>query len=309
MDTTRLTPRQREVLDLLAKRYSNQQIADALGISLDGAKWHVREVLAAMDVSTREEAAERWRIENGLPRRLWRMTWSAGQVAALLGGLAAILVVAVAAFVALRGDGGEPPASPDPTRTPTTASTSPAIATTSTAIATLAATRPPGVLAPPSRVTGVEFIDYVTAHLESNVSLQFADLEGQLLPCSAEVYVTAPRCPPGAAAGTPVLSIITFQCEIGWNEFTPDLHVSLPEDRLALHSVVRGGAAYTRPPAADAAPDYWMLFTNAEPNLPPGFAVAVKNRKIVSFGRSCGTFESLETRLTAGSAGYLLTPP
>jgi hypothetical protein len=43
--------------------------------------------------------------------------------------------------------------------------------------------------------------------------------------------------------------------------------------------------------------------------LPPGLAVAIKDEKVVSFGRSCGTFESLEARRSAGSSGYLLPPP
>jgi DNA-binding CsgD family transcriptional regulator len=65
-----LTPRQREVLDLLARGYTNGQLAEALGISLDGAKWHVSEVITKLGVDTREEAAEHWRRERGIARRL-----------------------------------------------------------------------------------------------------------------------------------------------------------------------------------------------------------------------------------------------
>lgn len=300
-----MTPRQRHVLDLLAKRYSNQQIADELGVSLEGAKWHVREILEATGASSREEAAEMWRVENGLPRRLWRMTWSIGQPAALVGGAAALIVVAVAAFVALHGgDDDEAPVAPAASVTVTSTATAGPPAT-----ATVASTPTPGAPGPPSRSTGNAFIDGVTASVESNMSPPSTDLAGQSLPCSQEIMNTAPDCPAGAAAGTLVLSIITFQCEIGWNALTPDLRILDDRDRLTLHSVLIGGADYTRLPAANAAPDYWMLFTNSVPNLPPGYAIAVKNDKIVSWGRSCGPFDWLEERLAAGSTGFLLDPP
>lgn len=65
-----LTQRQREVLDLVARGYTNGQIAEAIGISLDGAKWHVSEVIARLGVDTREEAAEWWRKERGIVGRV-----------------------------------------------------------------------------------------------------------------------------------------------------------------------------------------------------------------------------------------------
>ena len=42
------TPRQREVLDLIARGRSNTEIAEDLGLSLAGAKWHVSEVLSKL---------------------------------------------------------------------------------------------------------------------------------------------------------------------------------------------------------------------------------------------------------------------
>jgi DNA-binding CsgD family transcriptional regulator len=59
-----LTPRQREVLALVARGYTNPQIASELGISLDGAKFQVSEILARLDVSSREEAAAWWNAEH-----------------------------------------------------------------------------------------------------------------------------------------------------------------------------------------------------------------------------------------------------
>lgn len=40
-----LTPRQREVLELVARGKTNPEIAETLGITLDGAKFHVSEIL------------------------------------------------------------------------------------------------------------------------------------------------------------------------------------------------------------------------------------------------------------------------
>ena len=64
-----LSDRQRDVLTLIAKGKSNPEIAEALGVSLSGAKWHVSEVISRLGVETREEAAELWREEHSLPRR------------------------------------------------------------------------------------------------------------------------------------------------------------------------------------------------------------------------------------------------
>ncbi|MGK2964804.1 MAG: helix-turn-helix domain-containing protein, partial [Tepidiformaceae bacterium] len=50
LDVEPLTGRQREVLNLIARGYTNPQIADALGVSIDGAKWHVREILSKLGV-------------------------------------------------------------------------------------------------------------------------------------------------------------------------------------------------------------------------------------------------------------------
>src|SRR3989304_3856281 len=71
-----LTPRQWEVLELLREGLTNEQIADRLGISLDGAKFHVSEILGRLGLSSREAAAV-WRPEE---RRPW---WASGL--ALLG--------------------------------------------------------------------------------------------------------------------------------------------------------------------------------------------------------------------------------
>jgi len=53
-----LTPREWEVLALLREQLSNEEIADRLGISVAGVKYHVSSILGKLGVSTRSEAAE-----------------------------------------------------------------------------------------------------------------------------------------------------------------------------------------------------------------------------------------------------------
>jgi DNA-binding NarL/FixJ family response regulator len=60
-----LTPREREVLRLLADGKSNQEIADALSISLLTAKTHVTRILAKLDLPSRSSAAA-YALRHGL---------------------------------------------------------------------------------------------------------------------------------------------------------------------------------------------------------------------------------------------------
>jgi DNA-binding CsgD family transcriptional regulator len=94
-----LTPRQREVLQLIAAGKTNPEIAERLGITLDGAKFHVREILAKLGVDSREEAAAWWKAERGLRTRvasllrgigpaLW---WKPAAVGTAVGGSALAL--------------------------------------------------------------------------------------------------------------------------------------------------------------------------------------------------------------------------
>ena len=61
-----LTPREQEVLRLLAAGHTDQQIADALFLSRRTVNAHVAHVLAKLDIRTRREAADRARVL-GLP--------------------------------------------------------------------------------------------------------------------------------------------------------------------------------------------------------------------------------------------------
>lgn len=99
-----LTARQREVLDLIARGKTNGEIAEQLGITLDGAKFHVREILAKLRVDSRDEAAAWWRADRSRLSRL------GGAVRGLIAGLTfkpvaaavgAAGVAALAGYVAL----------------------------------------------------------------------------------------------------------------------------------------------------------------------------------------------------------------
>ena len=56
-ETPKLSNRQLEVLNLVAKGFSNQDIADFLGIGVNGVKDHLKHIYAILNVSSRTEAA------------------------------------------------------------------------------------------------------------------------------------------------------------------------------------------------------------------------------------------------------------
>jgi DNA-binding CsgD family transcriptional regulator len=115
-----LTERQREVLRLVADGYTNGEIAERLGISLDGAKWHVREILGKLGVDSREEAAEWWKHHQGAR---WRRALQGVAWRWALGGAAAVGAAGIVAAVAWAALGGGDSA---PAAVPTTVATKPA---------------------------------------------------------------------------------------------------------------------------------------------------------------------------------------
>jgi DNA-binding CsgD family transcriptional regulator len=97
-----LTPRQWEVLGHIREGLSDQEIAERMNVSLDGAKYHVSEILSKLGVSTREEAAA-WAPERGR-----RPVWQRGLAFAMaLAAVAALAGVVVLAFGVASTDGGE----------------------------------------------------------------------------------------------------------------------------------------------------------------------------------------------------------
>ncbi|MPZ50251.1 MAG: hypothetical protein GEU75_13305 [Dehalococcoidia bacterium] len=59
-----LTPRERQVLDLITEGLTNEQIAEKLGISPNTAKFHVSEIISKLGVSSRHEAVEVMRVRS-----------------------------------------------------------------------------------------------------------------------------------------------------------------------------------------------------------------------------------------------------
>ena len=111
-----LTPREWEVLALLRESLSNDEIAQRLGISLAGAKYHVSEILGKLGVASREEAARwapserpRWAGAAAPIAWVWRKA-SFSWLATGAAGVAAVLVVVgvgllVWGLVRTNGDG------------------------------------------------------------------------------------------------------------------------------------------------------------------------------------------------------------
>jgi DNA-binding CsgD family transcriptional regulator len=98
-----LTPREWEVLELLRARLSNEQIAERLGISLDGAKYHVSQILSKLGVATREEAAA---LAAG-KRPRWLAQWPVwARIAGAATSVAAVAGVALLAWGVLRAGEG-----------------------------------------------------------------------------------------------------------------------------------------------------------------------------------------------------------
>src|SRR5436189_2286478 len=85
-----LTPREREVLRLIRLGLTNEEIAEKLGVTVAGAKYHVSEILSKFGVSSREEAAAWKRDEQ---RWYWKLAWigGAGMAVAAVAGIAAVL--------------------------------------------------------------------------------------------------------------------------------------------------------------------------------------------------------------------------
>ena len=127
------TQRQREVLDLPAEGRTNLEIATALGVSLDGAKWHVGEVLSKLGVGSREEAGRWWAAERSSRRPLRGLLTAPIAIGAGLAaaGAAAVVTAIVVVLGTMGTSSADAPAlrtgadgvaaatsSPPPTATP-----------------------------------------------------------------------------------------------------------------------------------------------------------------------------------------------
>lgn len=98
-----LTSREEEVLALVRLGLTNEEIGERLGISGNGVKYHVSEILSKLGVATREEAA-RWRPE----RRWWSVLGplTAAKAAGAVLAVVALAGLGVLGWSVLKGGGG-----------------------------------------------------------------------------------------------------------------------------------------------------------------------------------------------------------
>jgi LuxR family maltose regulon positive regulatory protein len=60
--STLLTPKEREVLELLARTLANKEIAAAMGVGEETVKWHLKNLFGKLDAGTRKHAVRRARL-------------------------------------------------------------------------------------------------------------------------------------------------------------------------------------------------------------------------------------------------------
>ena len=221
---TALTEKQRQVLALLASGKTNAEIAERLGVSLDGAKWHVREIFSRLGVDSREEASEWWRQNRGRGGRLpgW-LPWPAWIAAGSLAALAT--AVAVAVILAPLAD--DAPGSAVQTGAPSVSAVPPATATAT-----------PAALAPKAQPALVE-----VATGESWRLLRADD--GLPLPAVADAILAITWDRP-----TPTIDIldvdgrIAARVEVGYR---PMAHLNATNGTLVVSDSVSDGGTVSRP--------------------------------------------------------------
>lgn len=102
-----LNETQRQVMDLLVRGKTNAEIGEILGLSLDGAKWNVSEILSKLGLESRDEAARYWHWRASRGSRLWAAV--SGSAMKLGLGVSAIAAVGLfGAFVLFRDDDSHP---------------------------------------------------------------------------------------------------------------------------------------------------------------------------------------------------------
>ncbi len=187
----RLTPRQREVLEQLARGRTNPEIAAALGIGFETVKMHVSDVLAELHVSSREEAADWWRRSRRPAARMRALIPAAAALRWAAGGVLATGATAgVALFVvAASGDGGPvSPADQATSATPTSSAAEP----TPTSIAQPPPSQPTNQVdvgwEAAAAALRVRLLDFRADALHTEVTLE---IEGSMRETGdAQVYVT-----------------------------------------------------------------------------------------------------------------------
>jgi hypothetical protein len=149
------------VMRLLRRGLTNAQIAETLGITLDGAKFHVGEIIQKLGANSREEAVALWEQR---PRFSWpafsAAAWmKAGTVA--IGGVAVIGAVGVWAALIRdsQGSSGPEQQGASPLESPTASTSSDVVTWTGTD--GLLACPPPKASRTPEAVSIIDWVDAV----------------------------------------------------------------------------------------------------------------------------------------------------
>ncbi len=311
-----LTPREQEVLALLREGLTNPQIAERLSITLDGAKYHVSEILSKLGVSSREEAA-RWDPSE----RPWWATaiaplgwaWRSANVSWLgtgAAGITAVLVVAgvgmlVWGLVRTNGDAdanddtslqvaptaqAELTVQADPTRAP------------SSPTAILATPTPAAEAIPPQPTatsgSGVAEIDRVLDAVESDGADQVEALVSfSQRPCErpepGEIRPPIPfvECREGEATGMLVNAYWTASCEGSWWERMDAEDAQILADTIVAWDLELYGVYLPRSVADDSyvlASDYVAIFTSHQDGTVRGIGLFLLDGGIVGTDRDCG---------------------
>jgi DNA-binding CsgD family transcriptional regulator len=107
-----LTPREWEVLNLIAEGLTNEQIGERLGISLSAVKYHVGEVLSKLNASGRQDAVRIAEEQRRGLRALAPLLWLRNGLPTTPLSAAAVVgfaVLGVVALVALTAGSSSPP--------------------------------------------------------------------------------------------------------------------------------------------------------------------------------------------------------
>jgi DNA-binding CsgD family transcriptional regulator len=197
-----LTPREWEVLALVKEGLTNPQIAQRLGITESGARFHVSEILSKLGVESRQEAAE-WHA----PRKPFAVggllvKWSASAAIAAAVIVLVLLGVGILAMKSRASSGADSVALPTPTEEPETST----------------AAQPATAFHLTGTRTGVSYVDAVVEAVEQNdESKLFSLIHYYPRACGppppATSGVSGVPCPLGEPVGTEVLGVFLGGCE------------------------------------------------------------------------------------------------
>lgn len=99
-----LTPREWAVYRLLRERRTNEEIAERLGITLDGAKYHVSSILSKLGLTSRVEAMQLHPAQ--LRESRWSMLFALGKIAGIAFAASTLIGVGVLGYGVLVTQGG-----------------------------------------------------------------------------------------------------------------------------------------------------------------------------------------------------------